>query len=53
MSYDETIKDIEKTFGTVPGFMKETPEDILPQMWPLFKKYQLGESVIPQNIEKR
>jgi hypothetical protein len=28
MSYDETIKDIEKTFGTVPGFMKETPEDI-------------------------
>lgn len=50
MSYDETIKDIEKTFGTVPGFMKGTPEDILPQMWPLFKA--LGESVIPQKYRE-
>ena len=52
MSYDNTIKDIEKTFGTVPGFMKETPKDILPQMWPLFKKYQIGESVIPQKYRE-
>ena len=52
MGYDETIKDIEKTFGTVPGFMKETPKDILPQMWPMFKKYQLGESVIPQKFRE-
>jgi AhpD family alkylhydroperoxidase len=52
MSYDETIEDIEKTFGTVPGFMKETPEDILPHMWPLFKKYQIGESVIPQKYRE-
>ena len=40
MGYDETIKDIEKTFGTVPGFMKETPKDILSQMWPMFNKDQ-------------
>lgn len=52
MGYDETIEDIEKTFGTVPGFMKETPKDILPQMWPMFKKYQLGESVIPQKFRE-
>lgn len=52
MGYDETIKDIEKTFGTVPGFMKETPKDILPQMSPMFKKYQLGESVIPQKFRE-
>ena len=52
MSYEETIKDIEKTFGTVPGFMKETPKDILSQVWPLFRKYQLGESVIPQKYRE-
>jgi AhpD family alkylhydroperoxidase len=52
VSYEETIKDIEKTFGTVPGFMKETPEDILSQVWPLFRKYQLGESVIPQKYRE-
>jgi AhpD family alkylhydroperoxidase len=32
--------------------MKETPRDILPQTWPLFKKYQLGESVIPQKYRE-
>jgi AhpD family alkylhydroperoxidase len=31
---------------------KETPKDILPQMWPLFKKYQIGESVIPQTYKE-
>jgi len=52
MSYEETIKDIEKTFGAVPGFMKNTPKDLLPQMWPVFKKYQLGESLIPQKYRE-
>ena len=48
MSYEETVKEIENTFGIFPEFMKNTPEDILPQMWPLFKKYQIGKSVIPE-----
>ena len=26
MSYEETVKDIEKTFGMLPGFMKNTPK---------------------------
>lgn len=52
MNYEETIKEIENTFGIVPGFMKNTPKDILPQMWPLFKKYQMGESVIPQKYRE-
>ena len=48
MIYDETVKEIENTFGIIPGFMNDSPQDILIQMWPLFKKYQMGESVIPQ-----
>ena len=52
MSYEETVKDIEKTFGMLPGFMKNTPKDILPQMWPLFKKYQMGKSLIPEKYRE-
>jgi AhpD family alkylhydroperoxidase len=52
MNYEETIKEIENMFGMVPGFMKNTPKDILPQMWPLFKKYQMGESLIPQKYRE-
>jgi AhpD family alkylhydroperoxidase len=52
MSYEATVKDIEKTLGMMPGFFKNTPKDILPQMWPLFKKYQMGESVIPKKYRE-
>jgi len=47
VEYDETLKEIEKAFGFVPGFMKAIPKDVLIQDWPLMKKYQLGESAIP------
>jgi AhpD family alkylhydroperoxidase len=52
MSYEETVKDIENTFGMLPGIMRNTPKDILPQMWPLFKKYQMGTSIIPQKYRE-
>jgi AhpD family alkylhydroperoxidase len=45
--YENTLKDIQKTFGIVPGFMKAIPKDVLIQDWPLMKKYQTGESEIP------
>ena len=45
--YEDTLKDIEKTLGVVPGFMKAIPKDVLMQDWPLMKKYQAGESEIP------
>lgn len=47
MSYEDTIKEIKTTFGFVPDFFKNTPKDVITHMWPIFKKYQLGESVIP------
>jgi AhpD family alkylhydroperoxidase len=52
MNYEETVKEIEQTFGILPEFFKNTPKDILPQMWPLFKKYQIGESAIPQKYRE-
>jgi len=45
--YDDTLKDIEKTLGIVPGFMKAIPKDVLMHDWPLMKKYQMGETAIP------
>jgi AhpD family alkylhydroperoxidase len=45
--YDETLNDIKKTFGFVPGFMKGLPQDVLMHDWPLMKKYTLGESKVP------
>ncbi len=45
--YQDTLNDIKKAFGFVPGFMKAIPQDVLVKDWPLMKKYQLGESAIP------
>jgi AhpD family alkylhydroperoxidase len=45
--YENTLQDITKTLGIVPGFMKAIPKDVLIQDWPLMKKYMAGESEIP------
>jgi len=45
--YEDTIKDIEKTLGIIPGFMKALPKDVLIQEWPLFKTYNFTETKIP------
>jgi AhpD family alkylhydroperoxidase len=50
--YENTVKDIEKTFGFVPGFMKGLPQDVLVHDWPLMKKYTLGESKIPSKYRE-
>lgn len=52
MTYEETLNDIKETIGIVPGFMKALPEDVLTHDWPLWKKYSLMESVIPQKYRE-
>ncbi len=44
--YQDTLNDIQKSFGFVPGFMKGLPQDVLMHDWPLMKRYTLGESKI-------
>jgi hypothetical protein len=36
--YDDTLKEIKKTMGTVPGFMKALPQQALVYEWPIWKK---------------
>ena len=38
--------------GCSLDFFENTPKDVLPQMWPLFKKYQIGESIIPKKYRE-
>jgi len=45
--YENALKDIKKTLGIVPGFMKAIPKDVLVKDWPLMKKYSVGETAIP------
>ena len=45
--YEDTLKDIEKSLGFVPGFMKGLPKEALIKEWPLFKRYTLEETDIP------
>ncbi|MCX9012654.1 MAG: hypothetical protein OIN66_16235 [Candidatus Methanoperedens sp.] len=41
--YEETLEDIENTFGTVPGFMRLFPGETLVRDWPLWKRDSPGE----------
>jgi hypothetical protein len=35
--YEDTLEDIEKILGFVPGFMKLFPKEVLVQDWPSWK----------------
>jgi AhpD family alkylhydroperoxidase len=50
--YDKTIKEIKETVGSVPGFMKALPEHALIHEWPVWKKYTLEESEIPEKYRE-
>ncbi|HEX7574782.1 MAG TPA: hypothetical protein VF360_00250 [Candidatus Methanoperedens sp.] len=41
--YEETLEDIEKTYGMVPEFMKVFHSDIIVKEWPAWKKEPLDE----------
>ena len=47
MNYQETISDMQQTFGSVPGFFGGVPQDVLVQMWPVMKTYIFGQTKIP------
>lgn len=42
-AYEDTLNDIEKTFGTVPGFMRLIDRESLVNDWPSWKRDNPGE----------
>jgi AhpD family alkylhydroperoxidase len=49
---DNTLKDIKKRMGIVPGFMRALPEEVLVHEWPTWKKYTLEDSEIPEKYRE-
>ena len=41
--YEDTLADIEKTYGTVPGLMRLIPDESLISDWPSWKRDNLVE----------
>ena len=41
--YEDTLEDIERTFGTIPGFMRLFPRESLIHDWPSWKRDNPGE----------
>jgi AhpD family alkylhydroperoxidase len=52
MNRNEVYKDIEETFGLVPGFFKMIPDSSLELEWKLFKRVQLEEGPIPNKYRE-
>lgn len=48
----EVEAEIKEHLGIVPGFMKSIPEPYLDFEWELFKKLQLGETLIPNKYKE-
>ena len=51
-TYDETVTEIEDSFGLVPGYLEALPEQDLINEWPNMKRFMFGEGEIePKNRE--
>lgn len=45
-------KEMKEALGLVPSFFKRIPEDYLDFEWELFKRMQLGETLIPNKYKE-
>jgi AhpD family alkylhydroperoxidase len=48
----EVEQDIRNTFGFVPTFFNKIPSDVLGPEWQLFKRYELGQTLIPNKYKE-
>jgi AhpD family alkylhydroperoxidase len=43
---------MKKMLGVVPGFFKEIPDEYLDHEWQLFKRLELGDTLIPNKYKE-
>jgi AhpD family alkylhydroperoxidase len=48
----EVEQDIEETLGLVPGFFDAIPDDAIEHEWTLFKRFELGDTLIPNKYKQ-
>jgi AhpD family alkylhydroperoxidase len=51
MSREEVYKDVEKTFGKVPAFMKQLPDAALAGAWQEVKDMEFSDSALPAKVK--
>lgn len=51
-SRQEIEQEIEETVGLVPSFFDEIPDEFLDAEWHLFKRLELGETLIPNKYKE-
>ena len=51
-TYEKTLADVEDSIGIVPKCLERLPENVLVRYWPFLKRYQLGESCIPEKFRE-
>ncbi len=53
MDRNEILNDIERTFGSVPDFIKEIPDNALEEFWGLMKKVEMSQdTAIPPKYKE-
>lgn len=48
----EVEQEIEETLGLMPDFMRSIPDDALDHEWQLFRRMELGETLIPNKYKE-
>jgi AhpD family alkylhydroperoxidase len=48
----EVESEIKETLGLVPHFFTRIPDDLLEHEWAIFKKIELGETLIPNKYKE-
>ncbi|ARZ70337.1 carboxymuconolactone decarboxylase family protein [Streptomyces sp. HU2014] len=51
-SRGEVEAEIKETLGLVPHFFSGIPDDLLEHEWAIFKKIELGETLIPNKYKE-
>lgn len=48
----EVESDIKETLGLVPSFFSRIPDEVLDPEWDLFKRWELGQTLIPNKYKE-
>jgi len=48
----EVEREMKDTLGLVPGFFKSIPDEFLDHEWELFKRLELGKTLIPNKYKE-
>ena len=51
MSREEVYKDVEKTLGSVPAFIKQLPDSALAGAWQEVKDVEFSDSALPAKVK--